>query len=117
SSKLENVARQPGRARNFTTSETSDEDVQQDVVEQDQLTVNMSDVTILRVDGEREMDAGPQYAFVMRVWCCPSDDASQMLVQKYKIETARQDRLGTLRKRKHELDHDVPADRRVLQKL
>jgi hypothetical protein len=62
--------------------------------------VGIQDITFLHVEGERETARGPEYLFVGKTWLRPGAGVPSDLLQVYRREVVRKDRLATLRTRK-----------------
>ncbi|KAK5099457.1 hypothetical protein LTS08_006039 [Lithohypha guttulata] len=98
------------------TSPTTDADASNLTPQDGEVLVNISGASFLGVYGERVTGQGLEYACLVETWLRPEDGIPRQQIQEYKHEAVRSKRLQSLRKRKHDSDHDV-MDRRVLQKL
>ena len=64
--------------------------------------VSIQDITFLHIEGRRETVCEPEYLCVGKMWLRPGAGLPSDLLQVYRREVARKDRLATLRTRKCE---------------
>jgi hypothetical protein len=62
--------------------------------------ISLQDITLLRVEGQREAAGGPKYQFVTKVWLRPGLGIPADLLHVYRRDIARQARLATPKTRK-----------------
>jgi hypothetical protein len=62
--------------------------------------VSIQDIAFLHVEVQQETAHGPEYLFVGKLWLRPGRVGPSDLLQVYRREVARRDRLATLRTRK-----------------
>jgi hypothetical protein len=62
--------------------------------------ISLQDITVPRVEGQRQAAGGPEYQFVAKIRLPPDAGTPSDLLHVYSREVARQARLATLRTRK-----------------
>ena len=63
-------------------------------------SVNINDISILRINGQRETPSGPEYRCLGEVWLRADLGVPSDLLRNYRRHVAQKDRLATLAKRK-----------------
>ena len=77
--------------------------------------MGIQDISVLHIEGLRETARGPEYLCVSQVWLQPGAGVPSDLLQNYRREVVRMDRLATLRPR-NRMSEEVNSVHATLRK-
>lgn len=92
--------------RSYRESQAKDGDTLIQTTRIGEISLNVSNGTLLGVYGQRKTSQGPEYCCLIGTWLRPEDGIPDSEIQEYDREVVQSTRRQSLRKRKWESDHD-----------